>query len=307
MAQPAPGRLPRIVFLGTSSPANFDPRVIPAFKAGLQEHRLIDGQTVTVEYDWANGDAERLRALAQALAKGGYDVIVTAGPQAAREFLSTGTTTPIVLAVIGDPVGDGLVKSLARPGGTMTGLSMANAELESKRLEILKAAVPAITRVMLLHDVTAIRRASVEEIEQAGHERGLQTLVVNASKMEDFAPAFAKAVEAKADGLVVLASPFLNYHRRELIDLANRHRLPSIWETDVFARDGGLMSYGPNFVEMYRRSAGYVAKILKGAKPADLPVEQPTRFELVVNLATAKLLGLTFPQSFLARADDLVE
>jgi putative tryptophan/tyrosine transport system substrate-binding protein len=305
-AQPAAGRLPRIAFLSASGESTFDPRNTAGFKAGLAENGLIDGRTVVVEYAWAEGRAERLRELATRVAAGGFDVIVTAGTQAARDLVATGTATPIVLAVIGDPVGAGLVKSLASPGGTITGLSMSNAELEAKRIEILKAAVPAVGKIAILHDPT-MRDDSVARVESAVRTLGLQARVVGVSAPDEISRAFADAGAWGADGLAVMASSFLNVQRSKLIELANRQRLPSIWEADTFARDGGLLSYGPSFADMYRRSANHVARILKGARPADLPVEQPTRFELVVNLATARLLKLTLPPTFLARADEVIE
>jgi putative ABC transport system substrate-binding protein len=300
-------RLPRIAYLGVQAEATQDPRQIEQFKAGLAENKLIDGRTVAVEYHYADGKPDRLLALAQALgARSDLDVIVTVGSQAARALLSTGTKIPIVLAVIGDPVRPGFVKSLARPGGTVTGLSMANAELEGKRLDMLRAAVPSITKVMVLLD-PGMKGEGVDTVERAARALGVELVQVGVASAGEIAPAFDRAVGQGANGLVTMASPFLNFQRDRIIALANQHRLPSIWEVDTFTRAGGLMSYGPSFADMYRRSAGFVAKILKGANPGDLPVEQPTRFELVVNMRTAHQLGLTFPQSFLARADELIE
>lgn len=300
-------RLPRIAYLGVQAEATLDPRQIEQFKAGLAENKLIDGRTVAVEYHYADGKPERLKALAQALgARSDMDVIVTVGSQAVRELLATGTRIPIVLAVIGDPIRPGFVTTLARPGGTITGLSMSNSELEGKRLDILRAGIPSIAKVMVLLD-PGMEGEGVDVLERNARTLGAELLMTPAANAEQLAPGFASAVGRGADSLVTMASPFLNFQRERIIALANQHRLPSIWEVDTFVRAGGLMSYGPSFADMYRRSAGFVAKILKGANPGDLPVEQPTRFELVVNMRTARQLGLTFPQSFVARADELIE
>ena len=300
-------RLPRIAFLGVQAAATLDPRQIEQFKAGLAENKLIDGRTVAVEYLYADGKPERLQALAQALgARGDLDVIVTVGSQAVRALLATGTRIPIVMAVIGDPVRPGFVKTLARPAGTVTGLSMANVELEGKRLDILRAAVPSITKVMVLLD-PGMEGEGVDTLERAAQALGVELVQTPVASAGDVKPAFDRAIGQGVHALVTMASPFLNFQRDLIIALASQHRLPSIWEVDTFTRAGGLMSYGPSFADMYRRSAGFVAKILKGANPGDLPVEQPTRFELVVNLRTAHQLGLTLPQSFLARADEVIE
>jgi putative ABC transport system substrate-binding protein len=305
-AQPA-GPLPHIAFLGVQSSAAQDPRQIEQFKAGLVENKLIDGTNVVAEYYFADGSADRLRELTKALAaRKDIAVVITVGQQSVRDLLAAGSRTPIVMAVMGDPLASGFVQSLSRPGGTVTGLSMSNVELEGKRLELLKAAVPAVTRVMVLHEVSQ-RAEGLEGVRQVAAAIGVETLAIGVAKAEEFEGAFAAAVGKGANGLAVMASPFLNFRRKQLIELANRHRLPSVWEADIFALDGGLMSYGPSFVQMYRRSAIYVAKILRGAQPGDLPVEQPTHFDLVVNQRTARLLGLTLPAAFLARADDVIE
>ena len=304
-AQP---RLPRIAFLNVLAANSIDLRQVEQFKAGLAENKLVDGRTVVVEYHYADGKPERLHALAQALGKraGDLAVIVTVGSASVRELLATGTKIPIVLAVIGDPVRPGFVKTLARPGGIVTGLSMSNTELEGKRLDILRAAVPSIGKVMVLLD-PSMEGEGVDAVERNARLLGVELLMESVAGPEQVAPAFDAAVGRGATGLVTMASPFLNFQRDRIIALASQHRLPSIWEVDTFTRAGGLMSYGPSFADMYRRSAGFVAKILKGANPGDLPVEQPTRFELVVNMRTARQLGLALSQSFLARADELIE
>ncbi len=306
VAQPAPGRLPRVAYLGVSSPITADPRQIKQFKAALIENKLIEGRNVIVEYYWAEGSLIRLRELAQTIVTRDIDVIVTVGPQSVGNFLATGTSIPIVMAIVSDPVGAGLVKTLSRPSETVTGLSMSNADLESKRLEILKSATPATTTVMVLHD-PSMDGQGIESVKRAANTLGVEVYFAGVEAPDEFTSTFAVAAGHGVNGLAVMASPFLNFQRKQLIDLAIRHRLPSICEADIFVHDGGLISYGPNFADMYRRSAGYVAKILKGAKAADLPVEQPTRFELVVNLRTARLLGLDLPPTFLARVDEVIE
>ena len=304
-AQQAAGRLARIAYLGASSPAVIDPRQVEGFKQGLHENGLIEGRNVSVDYFWAEGDRSRLEQLAGEISKGGYDIIVTAGPQAVHALTGTGTTTPIIFAIVGDAIANGIVTSLARPNGNVTGLSMSNSDLESKRIEILKEAAPAVTRVMVLRD-PSMGAGGLDEAAATAKALSLEFDLVEVQP-DQFEAAFEGAVRRGVNGLAGFASPFFNFHRRPLIELATRHRLPSIWEADAYVRDGGLLSYGPNFADMYRRSAGYVAKVLNGAKPADLPVEQPVRFELTVNLKTAKALGIIIPPTLIARADEVIE
>jgi putative tryptophan/tyrosine transport system substrate-binding protein len=305
-AQQATGRMPHIAYLGASSPATLDPRQIEQFKAGLAENGLVPGRTITVDYLWAEGSPDRLRRLAAELAHGDLDVIVTAGPQLVRALVEAKAQAPIVFAILNDPIGDGFVQSLARPGGNITGLSMVGSNLESKRLEVLKDAVPALKKVMILHD-PSMGSAGLDEVAAATGALGLEQVLVETGDADKFADAFARATLQGVDGVAAMASPFLNFHRKRLIELAGRHRLSSIWESSGYVRDGGLLSYGPSFPDMYRRSAGYVAKILNGAKPNDLPVQQPVTFELAVNLQTAKALALDIPPTLLARADEVIE
>jgi putative ABC transport system substrate-binding protein len=234
-------------------------------------------------------------------------VVVTAGPQAIRALLAAGVRKPIVAAIVGDPVASGVVASLARPGGLVTGLSMNDTELEAKRLEILKEAVPGVSRVVVLMETSMKHGDDLPEVSSAAHALGLEPILLEVSDPANYEAAFADGMARGANGIAVMASPYFNANRARLIELAQRHRLPSIWEAGIFVRDGGLLSYGPNFPDMYRRSVGYVARILKGADPAELPVEQPTLFELFVNLKTAKALGLTIPPAILARADEVIE
>ena len=305
-AQQAGSRVARIAYLGPSGANILDPRQIEQFKIGLAENGLIPGQNVTVEYFWADGSLDRLKELAAELGRRDLDVIVTVGPQAIRFLQATGTKTPIVLAVIGDILADRIVDSLARPNGNVTGLSMSNADLESKRIQLLKEAVPAVTRLLLLHD-PSMGPAGLAEAQNAARSLAIESLVIEAADPSQFDAVFAEAMKAGVNGIAAMASPILNRHRKPLIALVAQNRLPSIWEAGIYVRDGGLLSYGPSFADMYRRSAGYVAKILAGAKPEDLPIQLPVKFELVVNLQTARALGRDIPATLLARADEIVE
>ncbi len=304
-AQQRAGRMPRIVYLGPTGATVLDPRQLEGLKQGLRENGLIEGSNVTVDYFWAEGDPARLKQLAGEVGKGGYDVIVTAGPQAVQALTATATTTPIVFAIVSDPIANEIIVSLARPGGNATGLSMSNSDLESKRIEILKEAVPSVRRVLALRD-PSMGASGLKDAMTAAQVLGVEFDLVEAP-LDQLEAAFADAVRRGVNGVATFASPFFNFHRRRLIELAARHRLPSIWESVTYVRDGGLLSYGPSFADMYRRSAGYVAKILNGAKPSDLPVEQPVRFELGANLKTARELGIALPPTLIARADEVIE
>jgi len=308
LAQQSTGRKPRIAFLSASSPTALDPRSLEGFRKGLKEQGLVDGETATVEYFWADGKPERLPALAAEVAAMNFDVMVSAGPQALRALkaATSRTQAPIVMAIVSDPVGGGLIDSLPHPGGNLTGLSMQNSDLVGKRLELIKQAVPAIRHVMVLNDPTMGPEGLAETVA-AARALGVEALVVDVTDISTVEGHFAAAAGRGVAGLIVMASPFFNFNRRRLIALAAQYRLPAIWETETFVEDGGLLSYGPDFADMYRRSVGYVARILKGAKPADLPVEQPTAFELAVNLNTAQALGLSIPQMILIRADKVIE
>ena|SRR5579859_3128646 len=305
-AQQTHPRLAHVAYLGPSAPSILDPRQIEQFKVGLIENDLIVGKNVTVEYFWAEGNLNRLKDLATELAGRDFDVIVTVGEQSFRFLKAAQTKSPIVLAVIGDIVADGIVDSLARPTGNVTGLSMSDKDLEGKRIEILKEAVPTVTRLMIVHDPSAAT-SKLAEARTAASRLGIETFVYETADPSDFNEAFAKASGAGVNGLAVTASSILNRHRRLLIELAERNRLPSIWEASIYVRDGGLISYGPSFADMYRRSASYVAKIINGAKPEDLPIQLPIKFELFVNSRTANTLGVVLSPTLLARADEVIE
>lgn len=305
-AQPATGTVARIAYLGTLSPTTLDPRQIEQFRAGLAENGLIEGQNITVDYLWAEGRTERMQSLAAELARRDLDVIVTAGSQPLRALLATGMKTPIVFAILADPVADGFVKSLARPGGNLTGLSMAGTDLESKRLEVLKDAVPTVTKLLILHD-PSMGPTALSEVRAGAQALALALMLAEVTDEAKFADEFATAHAQGANGIATMASPIFNFQRKKLIALATQYRLASIWESSVYVRDGGLLSYGPSFPDMYRRSASYVAKILAGQKAAELPVEQPVKFELAVNQKTAKALNLIIPKTVLLRADEVIE
>ena len=281
-AQSNNDRIARIAYLGVGNPSAFDPRQIEGFKQGLLENGLIEGRTIEVDYLWAEGNPIRMKELAAVLGQRDLDAIITAGSESTLALMATGTKTPIVFAIISDPIGTGVVNSLNRPGRNVTGLAMSGTDLEAKRVEVLKEAVPTTTRIMVLHD-PKIGQVGVAEVQATARVLKVELVIAQTAGPGEFEGAFARAAEQGVDALVTMASPILNSNRKRLIELAERYRLPSIWYGDAFVREGGLLSYGPSFPDMYRRSAGYVAKIIRGAKPADIPVEQPIKFELVID------------------------
>jgi putative ABC transport system substrate-binding protein len=282
--------------------------LLQAFLRGLRELGWVEGQNIAVEYRWAEGRLERLPELAAELVGLKVDAMLVGGTQAALAAKQATTTIPIVLAGIGDPVGTGLVASLARPGGNITGLSFLASELSAKQLELLKEAVPKVSRVAVLWNPTnSFHRLALRDAEAAARSLGVQLQLLEARSPNEFDSAFAVVTRKRAGALLVLADAVFLLHRTRLADLAARSRLPAMYGLTEHAQVGGLMAYAPNFADSFRRAAGYVDKILKGAKPGDLPVEQPTKFDLVINLKTAKALGLTIPQSLLIRADQVIQ
>jgi len=301
-AQPG-GKIPRIGMLRPGSPP--DP-LVEAFRQGLRELGYVEGHTISIEYRWAEGRDERLPGLVADLIRHNVDVIVTAGSLALLAKRAT-STTPIVMPVSNNPVGAGLVASFARPGGNVTGLSFLAEELPGKWMELLKEALPGVSRVAVLWD-PATEAGQLKVSEAAARSLGVRLHALKVQRSEDLGTAFAEAQKDRADALIVLASPFFYVHRTRLVELATKHRLPTMYSQREFVvESGGLMSYGPSLRDLFRRAAGYVDKVLKGARPADLPVEQPTKFEFVINRKTAKALGLTIPPSVLARADEVIE
>jgi putative ABC transport system substrate-binding protein len=287
------------------------PHLREAFRQGLRDLGYVEGRNVVIEYRDAEGKLERLPALATELVALNVDVIMVGGTRAALAAKQATKTVPIVFASAVDPVMDGLVASLARPGGNVTGLSALAPELVGKRLELLKQVVTGVSRVTVLWEPGSLgertERDILKEAEVAARALGVRLQLVEARGPEDFDRAFSDMTRARAGALIALGGTMFLIERRRLVDLAAKNRLPAMYPLREFVDAGGLMSYGPNNVDLFRRAATYVDKILKGAKPGDLSVEQPTKFELVINLKTAKDLGLTIPQSVLARADEVIQ
>ena len=301
------GKVSRIAFLSVNTRAAMSART-EAFRQGLRELGYVEGGNISIEYRFADGQPERLPALAAELVRLKVDVIVTEGPTATRVAKKATSTIPIVMAQDPDPVGAGFVASLARPGGNITGLSNFRAELGGKRLELLKEIVPRLARVAVLWTSTTPGNAqSRRETELAASALGMQPQYLDVLGPKDIETVFGAARKGRADAVLVLASPFFLSNRTQVADLAVKSRLPAMYYTTEYVQDGGLISYGVSSADLFRRAATYVDKILKGAKPADLPVEQPTKFELVINLKTAKALGLTIPPALLARADEVIQ
>ena len=276
-----------------------------AIRQGLRELGYIEGQNLVIEWRFAKGDADRLPALAVELVGLKPDVLVTGGTGPARALKNATTTIPIVVASAGDMVGRGLVASLARPGGNITGSTSIAPELNGKRLEILKEIVPKAARVAFLYYPN--EQDELRELEIAARALGLKILPSEVQQASQFQSAYAAMTKEHADALIISRNPFMNTHRKALIDLATKHRLPAMCDGTTWTSSGCLVSYAQNRTEVYHRAAVLIDKILKGAKPADLPVEQPMRFEFVINLKTAKQIGLTIPPNVLARASRIIK
>jgi len=300
-----PKNVPRIGLLITTSRAA-ESTNIEAFHRGLQALGYVEGQNIIMEYRYADGKLDQLPQFAAELVRLNVAVIVTTGSQPTRAAQQATQTIPIVMTVVGDPIETGFVASLAQPGGNITGLIQMSGQLNGKRLELLKEAVPELARVAVFDDGT-LKAEQLHETQLASQALGitLQFLEVR-DPNPDLDGAFSTATRQRADALLILPGPVLNLHRKRVVDLAAQSRLPAMYFTRAFVEDGGLMSYGPSQPDNWRRAATYVDKILKGTKPADLPVEQPTKFELVINLKTAQALGLTIPPSILFQADEVI-
>jgi putative ABC transport system substrate-binding protein len=302
------GKVPRIGYLALNPAAN--PHLHEAFRQGLRDLGYVEGRNVVIEYRDAEGKPERLPALAAELVALKVDVLVAQPTVAALAAKQATRTLPIVFPVA-EPVTSGLVTSLARPGGNITGLSILAPEMASKGLELLKQAVPGVSRVAVLWDPGSFPERTakdmLKEVEVAARALGVRLQFIEARGPDDFDRAFSEMTRARAGALTGLGGSMLFSERRRLVDLAAKNRLPVVYSWREGADTGGLMAYGPNILDLFRRAATYVDKILKGAKPGDLPVEQPTKFELVINLKTAKALGLTIPPSLLQRADQVIE
>src|SRR4051794_17837259 len=300
--------MPVIGYLGLSDTETFS----ALFRQELSKVGYAEGQNVKIDYRWAEGNPKRFTALAAELVMLKVDVIVTtAGTAAAIAAEQATATIPIVFSSVGNPVGEGLVTSLARPGGNVTGFSITLDDMIGKWLELLKEAVPGVTLVALLLNPDPmpdrVREVRLKEADASARALGVGLQVFEARGREDFEAVFSEMSKARADALVMWPTPLFQLERRRLADLAAEHRLPAVFPFKNYVEAGGLMSYGPNPADLSRRAAIYVGKILKGMKPSDLPVEQPTKFELVINLKTAKALGIVVPASLLARADEVIE
>jgi putative ABC transport system substrate-binding protein len=293
----------RIAFLRRTSP---QPAAFEAFREGLRDLGYVEGQDVVIEQRYANGVHERLPGLARELLQSKPDVFVVDGTLTVRAVQSISRTTPIVFTLVGDPVRDGLVSSLARPGGTMTGMTQVNTELTPKRLQLLREIVPA-GRVGVLYNPSYMPAALVKPLNEAAASLGVELKFVEARSPEALAGAFTRLRREEVRGVLVAGDAMFYSERARIVDLAAQYRLPAVYEDLGFASAGGLITYGPNQVAIFQRAAVFVDKILKGAKPADLPVEQPTKFELVINLKTAQALGLAIPPSLRLRANQVIE
>jgi putative ABC transport system substrate-binding protein len=298
---------PVIGNLGSGAPGPAA-RIVAAIRQGLSETGYVEGQNLTMVYRWAEGRYDRLPALAADLVGRNVDVIVTSGPPAIHAAKEATSTIPIVFATSDDPVENGLVASLARPGGNLTGVSFLTVALNPKRFELISELVPqAKVIALLVNPNTPTTEHMMPAVQEAVQAKGAQLHILKASTESEIDAAFAALVQRQAGALLVNADPFFFYRHKQIVALAARHAVPAIYEVREYAMAGGLISYGPSFIAVSRQQGIYAGKILKGAKPADLPVVQPTAFELVVNLKTAKALGITIPPSILARADEVIE
>jgi ABC-type uncharacterized transport system substrate-binding protein len=309
-AQQPVGKVPRIGFLA-HGPASDPPTALrlDAFRQGLRELGYADGKNINIEYRYAGGRFERLPELAEELVRLKVDIFVVTTDLTAQAVRKSTLTIPIVMASSGNPLGSGLVASFARPGGNVTGLYQYSPELVGKRLELLKEVVPKVTRFAFLHspDGGAAARAGFEDQGKAAAKSlGVQFQLEQVKAPADLEGAFQAMIKQHTGAFVMSSSPLLGIHRKKVLQLVEQTRIPAIYPDQEWATDGGLMSYGANIVDQYRRAAIYVDKILKGAKPSDLPVEQPRKFDLVINLKAAKQVGLTIPQSVLYRADKVI-
>ena len=300
-------KVPRIGYLGTAS-ASANLVRIEAFRQGLRELGYVEGKSIVIEYRWAEGKLDRIPALAAELVRLKVDIIVASGTTSTRAAKEATVTIPIVMGFNNDPVGNGFVTSLAHPGGNITGLSTLAPEISGKQLELLKEIVPKLSRVAVLGSSTTPGNAQARrEIELAAGALKVQLQYLDVLATKDIETAFRAASNGRADAVLVLQSFVVLPQRKQIADLAVKNRLPAIYYSIEYVEDGGLMTYSVSVTDLSRRAATYVDKILKGAKPADLPVEQPTKFELIINLKAAKQIGLTIPPNVLAGADKVIK
>jgi putative ABC transport system substrate-binding protein len=305
-AQSAKG-VHRIGFLGNSTPA-LEANLVGPFREGLRELGYVEGQNILIEYQWAEGKYERFPALIAELLAHKVELIVTAGTPASHAVKKATTSVPLVMVAVGDPVASGLVPSLTRPGGNITGLTSIAEEIEGKRLELLREVVPNVAHVAALGNFgNASQKKAFEALRAAATALRIKLLSLDVRTGDQLDGAFAVMVRERPEALLVFADRVFLHNRIRIMDFATKHRLPGVHAYRELIEVGGLMSYGPSYAGMHRRAAYYVDRILKGATPGDLPVEQPTKFDLVINLKTAKALGLTIPPAVLARADEVIQ
>jgi putative ABC transport system substrate-binding protein len=301
-----PARLPTIGFLGSGAPSTTQ-EWVAAFVQRLSELRWVAGNTVAIEYRWAEGRNDRFAGLAAEFVRLKVDAIVTSGTPSVLALMQATSVIPIVFVAVGDPVANGLVKSLARPGGNATGLSNLTRDLAGKRVEMLREAIPGLRRLAILANVRNVAVVlEMRDAQAAARDLGYEVITMEIRRAEDIAPAF-ETLRDRADAIYIVIDALVVTNRASINALALNARMPTMHGNRESVEAGGLISYGPNFPELWRRSADYIDKILRGAKPADIPVEQPTKFDLVINLKTAKALGLTVPPPLLARADEVIE
>jgi len=313
LAMPLPGetqnarKIYRVGYLGNSS-ASLEPDLVEAFRQGMRDLGYIEGKNLVIEFRWAEGRYDRFASLVTDLIHLPVDVIVTAGTPGTLAAKNATKTIPLVIAVSGDAVGSGLIESLARPGGNVTGLTTMVPELEGKRLELLLEILPKLARITVLkNDANPLMAILFRQTAAAAKSSGVALEAVDIRAVDDFEKAFASIAKARPDAIIVLADRFLLAERERILTFAAKERFAAMYPYREFVERGGLISYSPNYAESFRSAARYVDKILKGAKPADLPVEQPTKFELVVNMKTAKTLGFKIPNSILLRADGVIK
>jgi putative ABC transport system substrate-binding protein len=303
------GKVPRVLLTRPERPDNPAAQGhVEAFRQGLRERGYVEGQNIALEILWLGGEPGRIPNRLTDSTRPKVDFIVTSGTASTRAARKATNTIPIIMATgSSDPVAEGFIASFARPGGNITGLTNMSTELAGKRLELLKEAAPKSSRAAVLLDPTRPRPADVKETQDAGRALGVQVQSLVVQGPEDFEDAFRSATKGRADALIIVSGSVFNAHRPRLIELAAKSRLPAMYTEHEYAHAGGLMVYASVLTDQYRRAAVFIDKILKGTKPADLPVEQPTKFELVINLKTAKQIGLTIPPNVLARADKVIK
>jgi putative ABC transport system substrate-binding protein len=297
----------RIGFMGNST-ADLEANLVAPFRDGLRALGYEDGRNIHIEYRWAGGEYDRFPKLVSELLAANVELIVTAGTPAAQAVKRTTKTVPLVMVAVGDPVGTGIVPSLARPGGNITGQSSNAPDLEGKRLELLRELMPTLSHVAVLwNPVNAFHATSMKQVHSAAEKLRIKTLPLAVRKTEDLDGAFKTIMQERPQALLILADRIYLHDRQLMMDFALKNRLPSVTAYRELVMAGGLMSFGPSYEHMHERAADYVVKILKGAKPGDLPIEQPTKFDLRVNVKTAKAIGLKIPDAFLLRADEVIE